>query len=184
MRPLSSLPLALLAAFTVSIQAHDHGHHGSNAPAHQHGVGQLHLVIEQDQLHLELQVPADDLLGFEHAPSTAEQHAALAALQETLQQPERLFRLPAPARCELEASELHSSLFAPADPAIEHGRHGEHADISARYQFRCAAMSRLQQLEILVFDLFPDSQRLVLQAITPKGQTGAELTAKRNLVDL
>src|SRR5690554_1144611 len=84
----------------------------------------------------------------------------------------------------LEASELYSSLFAPADPAIEHGRHGEHADISARYQFRCAAMSRLQQLEILVFDLFPDSQRLVLQAITPKGQTGAELTAKRNLVDL
>src|SRR5690554_5611336 len=175
MRPLSSLPLALLAAFTVSIQAHDHGHHGSNAPAHQHGVGQL---------HLELQVPAADLLGFEHAPSTAEQHAALAAVQETLRQPERLFRLPAPARCELQASELHSSLFAPADPAIEHGRHGEHADISARYRFRCAAMSRLQQLEILVFDLFPDSQRLVLQAITPKGQTGAELTAKRNLVDL
>ena len=184
MRPLSSLPLALLAAFTVSIQAHDHGHHGSNAPAHQHGVGQLHLVIEQDQLHLELQVPADDLLGFEHAPSTAEQHAALAALQETLQQPERLFRLPASARCELQASELHSSLFASADSTTAHEQHEEHADISARYQFRCAAMPQLQQVEILVFDLFPNSQRLVLQAITPRGQTGAELTAKRNLVDL
>src|SRR5690606_33664930 len=184
MRPLSSLPLALLAAFTVSIQAHDHGHHGSNAPSHQHGVAQLHLAIEQDQLPLELQVRPADLQSSAHAPSAAQQHAALAAVQETLRQPERLFRLPARARCELQASELYSSLFAPADPAIEHGRHGEHADISARYQFRCAAMSRLQQLEILVFDLFPDSQRLVLQAITPKGQTGAELIAKRNLVDL
>src|SRR5690606_15286806 len=100
--------------------------------------------------------------------STAEQHAALAALQETLQQPERLFRLPAPARCELQASELHSSLFASADSTTaheqheQHEQHEEHADISARYQFRCAAMPQLQQVEILVFDLFPDSQRLVL----------------------
>src|SRR5690554_7487990 len=64
-RPPRSTLFPYTTLFRSGIQAHDPGHHGSNAPAHQHGVGQLHLVIEQDQLHLELQVPADDLLGFE-----------------------------------------------------------------------------------------------------------------------
>ncbi|MFA5678066.1 MAG: DUF2796 domain-containing protein [Pseudomonas sp.] len=180
--------VGLLGAISVTAQTHDHdhGHHQHNAPAHQHGLGHLDLVLEDELLLLELQIPAEDLLGFEHAPRTTEQRAQVQALRDTLQQPELLFRLPAAARCDLETMELHSSLFTQADTQEESDHHtlAEHADIRAQYQFRCTAVAHLQHLDIVLFGQFPGSETLQLQAITPRGQYGDELNATHNRIRL
>ena len=180
------LALFSLGLVSLSVLAHDHDHaHHHNAAAHQHGLGHLDLVLEGEQLLLALHMPAADLLGFEHAPRTARQHQQVAALQEQLRQPQGLFRLPAAAQCSLDSAQLDSSLFAEAPRSGDdaHSEH-EHADISAHYQFSCAAPQQLQQLDVLLFERFPGSETLLLQAITPTGQQGGELNARNNRVRL
>ena len=185
---LAHCSLGLLGVISLAAQAHDHHHHAPdghshNAPAHQHGVGHLDLVLEGNELVIELQMPAEDLLGFEHAPRTPEQHAQVAALQNTLQQPERLFTLPAAAECRLTSVELNSSLFTDTPQSAPEDQL-QHADIQAHYHFTCAAAQHLQQLEVVLFESFPASQRLLLQAITPNGQYGDQLNATHNRVRL
>ena len=183
---LPALAITLLGFTSFSAHAHDHSHHAHhNAAAHQHGLGHLDLVLEEQQLILELLIPAEDLLGFEHAPQTPEQKAQLDALQATLKQPEKLFALPAAAQCSLDTLELQSSLFAePADPGDDAVAAHQHVDISAHYHFNCSSVEHLQQLQVVLFQSFPGSARLLLQAITPSGQYGGELSASSNQIDL
>ena len=183
---LAHCALGLLGVISLAAQAHDNhasAGHSHNAPAHQHGVGHLDLVLESNQLVIELQMPAEDLLGFEHAPRTPEQHVQVTALQSTLQQPETLFTLPAAAECRLTSVELSSSLFTDTPQSAPEDQL-QHADIQAHYHFTCAATQHLQQLEVVLFESFPASQRLLLQAITPNGQYGDELNATHNRVRL
>ncbi len=180
--------LGLLGAISFGVQAHDHNHHSHdghshNPAAHQHGIGHLDLVLEGNELVIELHVPAEDLLGFEHAPRTPEQQAQMTAAQETLKQPQQLFALPAAAKCSLTSVELNSSLFAETAEAVAPAAL-EHADIQAQYLFSCAAVKHLQQLDVTLFAQFPGSQRLLLQAITPSGQYGDELSATHNRIRL
>lgn len=183
--PRLALPIAVLLALTgLPLHAHDHTHQ-HNASAHQHGIGQLDLVVDGPQLMLELHIPAADLLGFEHAPRTAEQRQQVKALRQQLQQGDELFRLPNAARCTLDSVTLNSSLFAEAALSGDDAHSDEqHADISAHYQFRCAAPEQLHQLEVRVFEQFPGSETLLLQAITPAGQQGGELNAGNNRIRL
>lgn len=182
--------LGLLGVISLGALAHDHDHHhhahddhSHNPAAHQHGIGHLDLVLEGNQLVIELRAPAEDLLGFEHAPRTPEQQVQLTVLQDTLKQPEQLFALPAAAKCTLTSVELNSSLFAEAPQAVPEVA-SQHADIQAQYQFSCAAVQHLQQLEVTLFQHFPGSQRLLLQAITPDSQYGDELSATHNRIRL
>ena len=43
---------------------------------HQHGHGTLNIAIEGERVSMELDVPGADIVGFEHAASTADQKAA------------------------------------------------------------------------------------------------------------
>lgn len=195
MSRLAPLALALTSVVSLTLHAHEqHGHaHGShNAAAHQHGVGTLDIVIDNQQLQLELTTPASDLLGFEHEPRNQAQRDQLDNLMNTLRQPEKLFALPAAAQCNLDSAQLHSPLFAQAahsgddaghdhDHDHDHSEHA-HADISAQYSYSCAAPAQLESLDVLLFGLFPGSEKLILQAITPRGQQGGTLTANENRV--
>lgn len=179
------LILGLLGLASFSAQSHDHQHAPAhNAAAHQHGLGYLDLVLEDQQLVLELRIPAEDLLGFEHAPQTPEQQAQLDDLQATLEQPEKLFALPAAAQCSLDSMKLQSPLFAEPVHSGDDADAHQHADISAHYHFSCARVERLDQLKVILFQRFPGSARLVLQAITPSGQYGGELNAGNNRIAL
>lgn len=187
MRHLICLTLALLGTLISSVQAHPQhapSPHGHSPAAHQHGVGHLDLVLEGSELMLALRLPASDLLGFEHAPASAEQHARLQQVQAILHEPHRLFALPEAAQCSLATVELHNDLAAEkAEPTADRHSSG-HADISAHYSFSCGRPDRLQQLQITLFDHFPGSEKLLLQAITPSGQQGDELSAGRNRIRL
>lgn len=190
MRHLICLTLALLGTLTGSVQAHPqhtqhaHSSHGESPAAHQHGIGHLDLVLEGSELILALRLPASDLLGFEHAPVSAEQHARLQQVQTILHQPHRLFELPEAAQCSLTSVQVHNDLAAEQTASTPDRHSTGHADISAYYSFSCARPDRLQQLQITLFDHFPGSEKLLLQAITPAGQQGDELSAGRNRIRL
>ncbi|MGL4932766.1 MAG: ZrgA family zinc uptake protein, partial [Aeromonas sp.] len=66
--------LLAAAAFGAHANQDEHESHG----AHEHGHGQLNLVVDGDQLMIELQAPAADLVGFEHAAKSDEEKAQYA----------------------------------------------------------------------------------------------------------
>jgi len=102
--------LAALAAGPASAQ---------QAP-HVHGAGELKIAVEGDTLYVIWESPLANLVGFEHAPRTAEEKAATKRAEDTVRDFTRLFRTPPAAGCALKAVAIESSGEHTADHA--HGR--------------------------------------------------------------
>ncbi len=184
MRPLL-LAVALLP-LAAQAQAHDEHEHGSLGK-HEHGVAQLNAALDGKTLELELDSPAMNFVGFEHAATSDADKATVSAVQAQLKQPLQLLSLPASAQCSVQSVELSSPLFGDAPKVEEHdhddGDHDEHeghqhADIHAHYQLTCAQPQDLAGLDFApLFKRFPATQKIQVQLIGPSGQQGAELTA-------
>jgi len=182
---LLALPFALLPL--AAAQAHEEGHeheHGSLG-AHEHGVARLNAALDGQTLELELQSPAMNLVGFEHAASSDADKAKVASARQVLEQPLTLFKLPAAAGCKVTDQELESPLFGDK-PTHEHKHdhdedgdehHHEHSEIHAHYQFTCTTPASLQHLDLAqLFGSFPATQKIQVQLISPSGQQGVDLT--------
>jgi len=183
---------ALTAALTLNLpaalaeDAHAHREHG----AHEHGVGSLTLALDGKEMEIELESPAANLVGFEHAPKDDSQRAGLERAVALLKDGERLFSFPKAAGCRLTAASVSSSLLGhePAEKADheDHKAHAEapsaaaehesHADLDADYRFECTHPDKIDQVEVGLFAAFPATERLNVQYVTARGQGGAELT--------
>ncbi|NMY37412.1 MULTISPECIES: DUF2796 domain-containing protein [unclassified Pseudomonas] len=179
-RLLLALPFALLPLAVVhAAQAHDH-EHGSLAP-HEHGVGTLNVALDDNTLELDLDSPAMNLVGFEHAATTDADKASVAAAKARLENPLTLFNLPPAAKCVVEAQELNSPLF---DPAPEEGAskaktEHHHSDVEAHYAFTCAEPGQLKNLDFgTFFKTFPGTHTFKVQLIGPNGQQAVNVSAK------
>ncbi|RBJ78714.1 DUF2796 domain-containing protein [Pseudomonas sp. MWU12-2534b] len=193
-RLLLALPFALLPlAVSQAVQAHEHEHEHGSLGAHEHGVARLNAVLDGQALELELESPAMNLVGFEHAPSTDADKAKVAAARTQLEQPLVLFSLPKAAACTVAKQELASPLFGDKPDADDHDddhdedakssdgheHHHEHSEIHAHYQFTCAKPDALKDLDLgQIFKTFPATQKIQVQLISPNGQQGVEATAK------
>ena len=191
-RLLLALPFALLPlAIAQAADEHDHDHQHASLGAHEHGVGRLNAALDGQTLELELDSPAMNLVGFEHAASTPADKAKVAAVRAQLEQPLVLFSLPQAANCVLSQQELNSPLFgdkpdadddhdhADAKDAEGHEHQHDHSEIHAHYQFTCSQPDALKSLDLAqVFKTFPATQKIQVQLISPNGQQGVEVTAK------
>ncbi|MEM8983692.1 MAG: DUF2796 domain-containing protein [Pseudomonadota bacterium] len=102
--------------------------------AHEHGASNLLIALEGEQLRVEFESPLANLIGFEHAPETAAQRGAASALQDILNAPVQIVRLPANAKCAL-ADTAPITIDGPdyivakaADDSTEHDEHDGHHD--------------------------------------------------------
>lgn len=175
---LLALPFALLPAIAHADEHHHHDHHGEHASlgSHEHGVAQLDAALDGTVLEIELRSPAVNLLGFEHAANTAEDKRKVVDVHARLEQPDRLFGLPAEARCTLADSHLESPLFA----SKGHEQHdaSTHSDVHAHYRYDCSAPDALSGLDLQgLFEAFPGTEKIQTQIIGPNGQQGQQLQA-------
>jgi hypothetical protein len=192
-RLLLALPFALLPlAIAQAAETHDHEHEHGSLGAHEHGVARLNAALDGKNLELELESPAMNLVGFEHAASTDADKAKVAAARAQLEQPLALFSLPKAAGCVVAKQELESPLFGDKPDADDHDHdddhdedadghehHHEHSEIHAHYQFTCATPAALKNLDLgQVFKTFPATQKIQVQLIGPSGQQGVEATAQ------
>ncbi|WLH45683.1 DUF2796 domain-containing protein [Pseudomonas beijingensis] len=183
-RLLLALPFALLPLVVAQAAVeHDHDHEHSSLGAHEHGVARLNASLDGEILELELESPAMNLVGFEHAATSDADKAKVAAVRAKLEKPAALINL-ADAKCTLEQQELESPLFGDEPDHEEHAdddgdEHHEHSEIHAHYQFRCVAPGSLTHLDLApLFKIFPATQKILVQLIGPSGQQGGEVTAK------
>ncbi|WP_339413129.1 DUF2796 domain-containing protein [Pseudomonas sp. EA_35y_Pfl2_R5] len=188
-RLLLALPFALLPFAAIAAEhshehdhEHDHAEHGS-LDAHEHGAAQLNVVLDGKMLELQLDSPAMNIVGFEHAAKSAADKAKVAAARSQLEQPQALFGLSA-GDCQISKQELESPLFAEhKHEEHEHEEHHEHAkdsghsDVHAHYSLDCQKPEDLKQLDLgELFKRFPATEKIQVQLIAPNGQQGLELT--------
>ncbi|WP_192980440.1 DUF2796 domain-containing protein [Pseudomonas sp. EggHat1] len=180
---LLALPFALLPLVAAQAQEHDHDHEHSHDSlgAHEHGVASLNAALDGNLLELQLESPAMNLVGFEHAAKSDADKAKVAAAKRELEQPISLFALTS-GDCKATQVELESPLFADADHDHDHDHdhhdhESEHSDIHAHYRFECAKANELKQLDLAeLFKRFPATEKIQVQLIGPNGQQGVELT--------
>lgn len=177
---LLALPFVLLPAIAHADEHHHHNHHGEHASlgSHEHGVAQLDAALDGTALEIELRSPAVNLLGFEHAANTAENKRKVADVRARLEQPDKLFGLPAEARCKLDESRLESPLFSGKDHEHEQHDASTHSDVHAYYRYDCSVPDALSRLDLQgLFEAFPGTEKIQAQAIGPNGQQGRQLRA-------
>jgi len=179
-------PLAL-AAPGESADGHQHDHEIRQHGAHVHGIAALNLAIEGREVHIELDSPAANIVGFEHAPSSEADHAALDKAVALLEDGNRLFRFNNEAGCRLENADVASELLHGADEGHaeenhEHEHEG-HSDMEATYHFECDRPGELTQLSVELFEAFAGTHKLEVQYVINSKQGAAELTAGSHVVE-
>lgn len=186
--PYLLLPLAFVAVGASIADRQQQAEERRGYGAHVHGVGRVNLVLEGGDIHLELVSPAAGIVGFEHAPRSEADHAALDRAVAALKSGDRLFQFNSGAGCRMENVSITSSLREAergthkreerADSARKaHAHESEnHADIEAAYHFDCANPAGLDQLTVELFATFPGTERLIVQFVLGDRQGLAELT--------
>jgi hypothetical protein len=148
------------------------------APGHVHGEGRLDVAIDKDTITLSLELPLDAAVGFERVPKNDKEKAVLAAVQQAL---DAVPFAPTPAaQCALQTKEI-AVPFTGGQERHDHAHEGEthHADIEARYVFRCANPAALKGIETSIFKSFKRLYRLETQRAGPSGQGAMRLTPNK-----
>ena len=112
---------------TTSISAEETRQHGSHA----HGLGELNIATEGNELIIEFISPSANIVGFEYSPGNSEETESVKKAQESLKQAESLFELSVEAACELEHVNIESALLSENETHANddaHEEHEEHAD--------------------------------------------------------
>ena len=152
--------------------------------AHVHGESKVKLAIEGNDVEIEFESPAHDIVGFESMPKTTKQRAAVDAAVAALKKGEALFRLTPGAGCKLREAEVETPLAESGrKEARKHAEEEEHSEFHAHYRFRCAQPERLKGVEVLLFDSFRTMREIEVSAILPGGQRAASLKPGANRFD-
>jgi hypothetical protein len=171
--------------------------------AHEHGHSVLNVAIAGDRIEMELMAPGMDIVGFEHAPETAEHKAEVEEAEAILSDPLALFVLPDDAGCvletaavELEAEGEHEGQHGEEHVAAEHAEeseHNEHAEhegeeshteFHAEYAITCDSPGDLDTIEFVFFERFPGAEEIGLTVITESGQTRYQVEREAPRIDL
>jgi hypothetical protein len=198
---LISALFAIVIIVSGTVQAEEKRHH----EAHEHGVANLNIAVEGNNVYIEFTSPAANIVGFEHHPRTHEQKDAVKDAVNKLQKGDALFLLSAKSESKLVKSSVDTDIDKDANHHSEedhahsnkehhghdekhdedHGdkdKHERHSEFEATYQFICQKPEKLSQIEVMLFRAFPGIEHIEAQLLTEIKQTGMELTAKKNKI--
>lgn len=153
------------------------------APAHEHGAARLDIAVEPSRITLFLEMPLDNLTGFERAPKSDAERASVDAALARLREAGQMFRIDPAAGCAEGEVTLRAEALGPGAPPAVATREG-HADLDLQAAFSCPNGARAGFIEIGLFEAFPRLKRLDLQIVTPRGQMKATLRRPQTRVTL
>ncbi len=166
--------------------------------AHEHGVGQLDIAFDGQQVAMEFHAPGADIVGFEYAPESAEDRAAVDEAVAMLARPMDLFVLPEAAGCSvakatagLESEEEgHEDEHGHDEHEHDDHEHDDHADeathteFHAEYLLACADTSAIANITFAYFETFPNALEVEVQVISDAGATSFEVERDAPTLDL
>ena len=172
-----------------------------NPSSHEHGVGAVNIAFESGEIEIELEVPAEDIVGFENKPVTKSELASVKKGVSKLEQGDQIFIFPKSAGCVLEKTEIASVLIEKGaddhghDDKHDHGHtqgHQEsenndqetHSEFLATYHFNCKNTDKVDYIFIEFFKMFSATEKLLVQFVSPSGQGAATVTPNSTKITL
>ena len=154
----------------------DHRQHG----AHEHGAAKLTIAWSGNDLAIDIQTPAYNVLGFEYAPTSDPEQRLLEESVATLES-DTLMQLSPEANCSLISAVVQTEL---AEEMHEDGEEHEdeeetHSDIDVAYTVQCQNPDKLELLDAsALFVHFPNFETLQVQWVSDTNQSAKNLTAE------
>jgi hypothetical protein len=174
---LTSLGIATISTTTIA-QAQT---------AHQHGVASLNIAIAKQNLIIELQTPADNILGFEFMPKTDQQKQKLSDSLSLLKQADSLFEIAKLAGCSLKLVQIDNPFESEKAHDKEHKKHDEHdthTNFKIHYSYSCQQADKLSKLNATgLFNHFPNFETLNVQWVNEQKQSATTLTKEDDSVN-
>jgi hypothetical protein len=178
--------------------------------AHVHGVANMDITVDAQQLTFQLHTPLANLIGFEHTPSTDRDRQAVRDMATRLRTPNAAFVTPAGAACTLStvtlaADNMPADLLgeAPKKEVHQHGKkddhdkHGHshdhqhdhkhaqaHADLDATFIYTCGKVQQLHYIDVPLVTTFKGITRLETQIVTQERQMAVTLGANTTRIQL
>lgn len=167
--------LTLISSETHADDSHDHEHHAqASVAAHVHGEAALNIVIDGALILAEFISPLENLLGFEHKPTTPEQKQAFQDLQQNLMDYQALFELIDASCTQIE--QHTTSPFSQANHA--------HAEWHSEYHLQCSVIDETVSIKPQLFSAYPGLETLTVQMITEQGQSELILSSDKDIIPL
>ncbi len=190
LRVLASASIGLGMTICAAVSAEEFEQHA----AHEHGKITINVALEKQELSIELDAPAVNVVGFEHVPRTAQEKAAAAGAAMLLKSESGLFGMPPEARCRLSGAQINGPHWEKDAEGHEHDGHDgdhehadaheQHADYEASYMYKCEAPAQLAWFEPWLLEKLRDVHEARINLITATGQRSQVVSRARERVSL
>ena len=145
--------------------------------SHEHGAANLMMVMEEEKLQIEFEVPSESLIGFEHFPKSQSNRENFNEAIKMLSDSSKLFSTPAEAECLLTGLNVSQSLFFSDE---EHGHEDLekaeiHSEFKSNYYWNCLHIDKIDSIGNKLFSFFPRIEEIRVTWITSSGQGSLEL---------
>ncbi len=182
--------------------------------SHVHGAASLNVAINDATVFIELETPWNNMVGFEYAPQTDEEHALVDEALGKLNDPALLFAFDA-GDCAIDEITLENGMSDDEhghdkehdeEHDEEHGHDDEHDDehghdkehdehghdeeasthstMHATYSYACKNVSAIKSIDMTLFTVWSGFEDLDVQLVGEKGQALAELSPSSTVLDV
>ena len=156
--------------------------------SHEHGAAIIKMVMEDEKLQVEFEVPSESLIGFEHFPKSQSNRENFNKAIKVLSDPSKLFSQPIKAECLLVGMNVSQSLFSneeehghdESEKEEEHG-HDEsekseiHSEFKSNYYWNCQHLDEIDSIGTQLMSFFPRIEEIRVNWISNNGQGSLEL---------
>ena len=170
--------------------------------SHEHGAANLMLAIEGDRLQIEIEVPSESLIGFEHFPKSRSDRENFNEAIKILSNPSKFFSTPDDAECLLTGLNVSQTLFS-GEEEDEHGHekkdeqghddhdeHGHedpekgeiHSEFRSNYSWNCLHTDEIDSIGNKLFSFFPRIEEIRVNWITTSEQGSLEIESGDNQI--
>ena len=177
--------VCLFVSFDILAQA------ARQKDSHEHGAAIIKMVMEDEKLQIEFEVPSESLIGFEHFPKSQNNRENFNKAIKVLSDPSKLFSQPIKAECLLVGMNVSQSLFSneeenghdESEKEDEHG-HDEsekaeiHSEFSSKYHWHCEHLDEIDSIDTQLMNIFPRIEEIRVRWITKNNQGSIELESK------
>ncbi len=160
-----------LVLYSFTVGAHGRRHHD----VHVHGAGKLGIAFEGANGKIDLKIPSESILGFEHEAKTKRQKAAKAAAISALEQKADFLVVFDPAlQC----------IITPDKVEVIRGERSTHSDTVATYSVKCAKSPVGSVITFNIHNEFPKIKSLGVEVVADNIQKAAEVKASGTRLEL
>lgn len=153
---------------------------------HEHGAARLEIVVTENTVHASLYMPAINVVGFEWAPSNAEEETVVAEAESRLE-----------GNLGVSLVRLIGNRVSFGDPVLRHEEHHEeehaeetsaaeaHSEFILDYVYEGNRANNLRGLDVSgIFSAYPAIEHVDWVAVLPSGQRAGEAAANSVRINL